>query len=37
MKNIKVSEGVWEKLMKMKIEGDRRKVNDVIEDLLEDY
>lgn len=34
MKNIKVSEEVWEKLMKLKIEKKKKTVNEVIEELL---
>ena len=36
MRNIKVEDGIWEKLMKMKIESRKRTVSDVIKELIKD-
>lgn len=34
MKNVKVEDEVWEKLMKMKIEKRKKTVNDIIKELM---
>lgn len=34
MKNIKVEDKIWEKLMKMKIESRKKTVSDVIKELI---
>ena len=34
MKNIKVEDDIWEKLSKLKLKRKKRRINDVIEELL---